>query len=450
MVIELRQEIASLREELGRNSTNSSQPPSTDPPDVRERRREKKPKAKRKRGGQRGHKGHHRALVPVEEVDEVVDRYPEACRCCGHELPKLDDPSPERHQVVDLPAVKGHTTEYRLHGVSCPHCRAQTRGELPAGVSWSGFGPHLVAFNGLLTGAYRLSKRLAARLFADAFGIRVSLGSVSKNEERLSQALEQPVDEALEHVQQQAVKYCDATTWRQGGARLQLWTVASALITVFLITADGTRETVKQLLGKVKGVLVSDRAAVFRFWTMKKRQVCWAHLIRAFTAFTQRDGQSTEIGTGLLLQAQRLFKWWHRVRDGDWSRATFQAHLPELKTRVRGLLEEGERCDQKKTRGTCANLLKHFEAMWTFAYVEGVDPTNNHAERELRPVVILRKTSFGTQSDRGSRFVERITTVVASLRKQGRNVLEYLVAAQTAALNNESPPSLLPPDGVTT
>ena len=442
-VEQLTARIVELEEKLAQNSSNSSQPPSADPPQAKETRRRRK-KGKRKRGGQRGHKGHHREMVPCDQVDEFVERFPETCRDCGCRLARTPDRAPERHQVIEAPPIEPHVIEYRMHQVRCPCCRTMNREGLPEGVSWSPFGPRLVAIVGLLTGAYRLSKRNAANLLEDLLGIRLSVGALSRNEQRLSSALAGPVNEAHEYVQSRPVKYTDATGWRQGRARMQLWTLACALVTVFKITADGTKETVERLVGEVKGVLVSDRAAVFLFWQMKQRQVCWAHLIRTFVAFSQRDRSSRAIGDGLLDQAHRVFKWWHRVRDGNLSRASFQRYIRAAKREVKRLLEGGSACDHAKTRGTCKNMLKHFEAMWTFARVEGVEPTNNHSERELRPAVIWRKTSFATQSDRGTRFVERIMTVVATLRKQRRHVLEYLTAAYGAALKHQTPPSLLP------
>jgi transposase len=439
----VRAELAELRELLGRNSRNSSQPPSADPAAVREVRRPAK-RSKRKRGAQKGHKGHHRALVPAERVDEVVVLRPDRCACCGEDLPTAGDAEPDRHQVVEVPEIRGHVTEYEIARVRCPSCGKVNRRALPEGVSWSPFGPRLVGLVGLLTGAYRMSKRRAAGLLADVLGIRISLGALSQCEHRLSQALEQPVEQAAEYVLEQPVKYCDATSWRQAKRPLQLWTVACVLVTVFRITADGTKETLRGVLSRIRGVLVSDRAVVFNLWPLNQRQACWAHLIRAFVAFSERTAGSQAIGEGLLELAQRLFAGWRRIRDGTLDRAGFALLVKPLKKQVKALLERGTRCGHRKTEGTCRKLLEHFEAMWTFVSVEGVDPTNNHSERELRHLVIWRKTSFATQSDRGDRYVERVMTAVATLRKQKRNILEYLATAYSNALKRQPAPSLLP------
>jgi transposase len=443
LVEQLLVQIEALKEELGRDSTNSSQPPSQDPPAARQKRRKRK-KGARKRGGQKGHKGHHRELIPADEVDTLIDLFPEHCRACGAELGREADTHPERHQVVEVPPLRPEVTEYRLHRVGCPCCGTVNARGLPKGVSWSPFGPRLTSIVGLFTGVYRLSKRNAKSLLEDLLGVRLSLGALSQSEQRLSRALDDPVSEAVDYVQQQTVRYTDSTSWRQGRRRLQLWTLASALVTVFRITADGTRETFKKLIGKVRGVLVSDRAAVFGFWSMKHWQVCWAHLLRGFVAFSDREGGSRAVGEGLLKQTKRIFAWWHRVRDGTLARSSFRTYLVDARKEVKRLLQMGAECDHPKTRGTCRKLLSQFEAMWTFARIEGVEPTNNHSERELRSAVIWRKTSFATQSQRGNRYIERIMTTAATLRKQGRNILEYLTAAYNAALRNETPPSLLP------
>ena len=445
----LEAEVADLREQLGQDSSNSGRPPSSDSPAARQKRRTRRKKGSRKRGGQKGHKGHHRELVPPDKVDDFVDVYPTRCQSCGKDLPQQPHSEPERHQVVEVPPVRPKITEYRTYKTDCPCCGATNTAGLPAGVSYSPFGPRLVALVGLLTVAYRLSKRATARLLKDLLGIEMSVGALSANEQRLGAALSLPVEQAEEHVRRQPVKYSDATSWRQGDKRKQLWTIACALVSVFKVTADGTMETAKRLLGST-GTLISDRAGAFLFWVMKRRQVCWAHLLRTFTAFVDRGGSSAEVGTGLLEQAHKMFEWWHRVRDGTLSRVEFQAKLDPLKKAVRSLLTKGNSADHKKTCGSCGNILKYFDALWTFAQIEGVEPTNNHAEQQLRHLVIWRRTSFATQSDRGSRFIERMMTTIATLRKQRRDVWEYLTASYGAYLKREPPPSLLPAEPMDT
>ena len=174
------------------------------------------------------------------------------------------------------------------------------------------------------------------------------------------------------------------------------------------------------------------------------RQLCGSHLLRDFEAIRGRGGLSGEIGDALLAQAHPMFEWWHRVREGTLSRSPFRSYMTPLRREVERLLEAGSQWGAAKTEGTCREILKRREAWWTFVQVEGVEPTNNTAERSMRPGVQWRKGSFGTQSVAGSRFVESMMTVVATLKQQKRNVLDYLIAAHEAALRGEAAPSLLP------
>ena len=201
----------------------------------------------------------------------------------------------------------------------------------------------------------------------------------------------------------------------------------------------------RELLGEhFSGILVTDRYSAYNWYPVRWRQLCWAHLLRDFEAMRDRGGCSEEIGNALLAQAHQMFSWWHRVREGTLKRSTFRSYMTPLRREVERLLEAGSRCGVPKTAGTCQDILKRREALWTFVQVAGVEPTNNTAERSIRPGVLWRKGSFGTQSTAGSRFVESMMTVVATLKQQQRNVLEYLTTACEAALRGEEAPSLLP------
>jgi transposase len=254
-----------------------------------------------------------------------------------------------------------------------------------------------------------------------------------------------PVQEAKEHVAEQPIKHADATNWRQGGQARTLWTIATTLVTVFCINKNGSMAGLRGLFTKLKGILVSDRGKQFGFWAMDKRQICWAHLIRKFKGFAERTGVAAELGESLLLCAQVMIHYWHQVRDGTMSRRKFQQLMASLSVVIEAHLEKGVRLAMPGVSGACADILAHRQALWTFVYVPGVDPTNNHAERELRAFVLWRKRSFGSQSDRGCRFAERIMTVTHTLRKQNRHVLSYLTQACQAALCGRPAPSLVNP-----
>jgi len=444
IVERLEKRVAELERQLGQNSSNSGNPPSSDSPAQRANRQKKPKRSPRKRGGQPGRKAKRRALVPPEQVSRFIDCHPQQCRRCGKKLPKVDDPSPLQHQVFELPKLMPDVTEYRLHRVGCD-CGFATCGALPAGASPSLLGPRFAAFLTMLTGAYHLSRRQAAALVHDLTGVSMSLGTVSSAERRVSEALETPVAEAHDKAREAPVKHVDETGWVQAAARRSLWTIATTFLTVFVIATDATRATVQELLGAAKGILVSDRATTFQFWSVVYRQVCWAHLIRKFVSFAENDdARIRQLGEQLLLLSHALLHYWHQVRDGTMTRAELRNITDRLREVFVAHLERGVGLRLRGVSGVCANLLKHEPALWTFVYKLGVDPTNNHAERELRGFEMWRKKSFGSQSDRGSRFAERMMTVVHSLRKQRRDALAFVTDVCQAALDSKPAPSLLP------
>jgi len=301
------------------------------------------------------------------------------------------------------------------------------------------------ALVGLLAGAYRLSKRQIQTLLSDGYGVEMALGTVHQLEQTTSQAVAQPVEAAQACVEKEEAANIDETGWKEGKAKAWLWTVVTKWVTVFAIRLRRDSEGVRQLLGQAfEGVVGSDRFSSYAFLPLYQRQLCWAHLKRDFQTFVDRGGESTQIGKLLLDEVDQLFTWWHRVRDGTLKRSSFQTYVVNVRGRIRVYLWSGQFCAQEETAATCRELLKVEPALWTFVRREGVEPTNNAAERALRHGVLWRKSSFGTQSAAGSRFVERMLTVVATLRQQQRPVLEYLTQACQAALSGQTPPSLLP------
>jgi transposase len=432
--------IAELEERLGKDSTNSSKPPSSDPPSVK--RRPPAPASGRKRGGQPGHRHHTRALVPPERVRQVIDCKPPACRCCGLDL-HGDDPEPLRRQVAEVPPIEPTVDEYRLHRLVCPGCGTSTCGTLPPGVPAGAFGPRLRAILSVLAGAYRLGKRPIRQLAADLLGLSISTGMISRLERPAAAELEAPVEEMRRYVRDAASAHIDETSWKQGRDKAWLWAAVTRLVTVFAIATSRGAEVAKDLLGTDRRkVVVSDR---FKSYTwIKRRQFCWAHLDRDFQAMVDRGGESAEVGRALLGHSERLFDWWHRVRDGTMARATLRSNVAMLRFSFRDDLRRGEACPCAKTAATCRELLAGETHLWTFVRVEGVEPTNNDAERALRHGVIYRKTSGGTDSESGSRFVERILSVVATCRQQEINALDYLTGCYRAHLEGRPIPSLIP------
>lgn len=438
---ELEAELAALRERVNRNSRNSSKPPSSDGPDVASKPRQR---AKRKRGGQPGHKGTTRKLVSIERVKDSYDIKAERCRQCGHALTG-QDAEPYRHQVTEIPPVVAEVVEYRLHALSCPECGTETCAELPPGVPPGVFGPRLQAMVSLLTGRYRLSKRDTAEVMDDFFQADISVGSICALERRASEAVSEPVEEARAYVKEQAVVHMDETGWREANQKAWLWVAATSLVTVFLIRCSRGGQVAREMLGETfSGMLNSDRWSAYNWLPVFLRQLCWSHLLRDFQAFVERGGESQRIGAAILAQSGLMFTWWHRVRDGTMTRASFQAQMKPVQQKVGELLRQGAACTHDKTAGTCRDILKREAALWSFVHIQGVEPTNNLGERQIRHGVLWRKMCFGTQSEAGSRFAERIMTVVATLKQQQRNVLDYLTEACDAANWGRPAPSLLP------
>jgi transposase len=196
-----------------------------------------------------------------------------------------------------------------------------------------------------------------------------------------------------------------------------------------------------------KPIIISDRYPGYEWIKLKSRQICWAHLRRDFQAMIDRDGDGAEVGRQLLWQSNKLFESWHKVRDGTIQRSTFLQTVGWLRPMVRSSLERGSRCACAKTGATCSELLRLWDCLWTFTRVDGVEPTNNAAERALRHAVIWRRISGGTDSEGGSRFVERMLSVVATCRQQKRNVLEYLTRCHRARLLGKEVSSLIDTHG---
>lgn len=434
-ILALEARVAELEAQLRQNSTNSSKPPSADGPHAKPAP-PKTPSGK-KRGGQPGHPKHERTILPP---DECVDHKPTHCSHCRHEL-RGDDPQPELVQVLDLPTTMRHVIHHRRHTLTCPHCHVSTTA--PA-VTVAQFGPKLQATVALLSGVGRLSKRTIRTIVHDVCDLPISLGAVSDLEAKTATSLEPIHDAAVRYTRGRDANI-DETGWKQGPKKAWLWTAVTISVTVFLVRLTRSRVAFDDLRANSGGVLTTDRYAVYDHLKPDRRQLCWAHLRRDFQAMIDRANAASGIGEELLLHADILFDHWQKVRDGTRTRRWFaRVQVLWLREEVRLLLARGSACGCAKTAGVCRELVAVEESLWTFARVAGVEPTNNAAERAVRHAVCWRKTSHGTQSERGSRFVERILTVVATCRQQGRSVMAFLMEAIQAEQTGNARPSLLP------
>jgi transposase len=296
-----------------------------------------------------------------------------------------------------------------------------------------------------LAGGYRLSKRQIQQLADDLLGLSISTGMISKLERQSAAALEAPYNELAAAVHTADVICADETSWREERGKAWLWVVVTALFSVFTIARRRNAQVARAVLGTQEGpIAVTDRWSAYDWIAGPSRQICWSHLRRDFQAMIDRGGAAKPIGKELLQLSDRLFRWWHRLeaKQVDWGR--FRTAMARLRREVRAALDDGARCECATTRGSCAEMLRVEESLWTFARVKGVTPENNAAERAERHAVIWRRISGGTDSARGSRFVERMLTVVATCRQQGRNALDYLTSCFEAARVGQAIPSLVP------
>lgn len=446
-IVVLEAQLQDLLAQLRRNSSNSSMPPSADPPGA------PKPTAKtptgRRPGGQPGHRGQHRVRLDPDRVDAVVDYVPTACTACDAALPDQpgpDDPEPAWHQVAELPRMAAVVTEHRAHARTCPGCGTLNRAAIPEAVRAHVLGPRLAATMSYLSGRFHLGKRGVREFVAAVFEVPVALGTVANLERQTGVALGVAHDQARAAVRAAAVKNADETGWTQAGTPHWLWTAATDAVACFQIHRRRGVVGLKALLGEViTGIVTSDRGSAYNDLPLEQRQVCWAHLKRDFRKCSERAGPGKFVGDIGLVVVEDLFGLWRSFRAGRIDRAELGRLLEPAMAELRGALDRGRGCGDRPVMAFCKNLSKLYPALWRFAAVAGVEPTNNHAERMLRAGVLWRKNGFGSQSAWGCRFVERMLTVVQTLRLQGRSVLEFLAESVIAQRSGTPAPALILP-----
>lgn len=420
---------------------NSSMPPSTEHPHARPER--KTPGSGRKQGGQKGHKRNVRPLIPTEQCSQVIPCIAEHCRRCGDVLSGRD-PEPIRHQVWELPEIHPIVTEYQLERRFCPCCGITTCGQLPTGVPSGQCGPRLAAFVGLLMGHFRQSKRRTTAFLEDLLNIPCSTGWIVKIQTGVSGVLAGPYEELRGELGQQAQLFIDESPTKQKNDKAWLWVTVAPMFVVFGIFLSRKRDALKAMVGDYSGIIINcDRAKMY--FDGQRLQWCWSHLKRDFQKlFDSHDQQVKRLGSDLLRQQKLLFQHWRQYKEGKIQWKSFQELVAPVCQQVNNLLLRGRFSGNRRLVGMCDELYNHRDWLWTFTEVEGTEPTNNAAERALRPAVIYRKLSFGTQSASGSRYLERILTVTQTCHLQRRSPYQYLISAMEAAFAGRPAPSLLP------
>lgn len=436
MIRQLMDRLAALEERVNLNSRNSSKPPSSDGPGTPTR--PGRAKSGKPLGGQPGHKGSFRAMVPQTDVSHLIECLPPAqCDACGSSV-EPDGDKPMRHQVFELPEVKPIVSEYvRLRGI-CSGCGRKHHAALPAGVPSGQLGPRALALVGTLAGQFHLTQRKVQAVLSHIMGVHFSLGAVSQAHGLVSQALDKPVAQLHAELQHAPVCHADETRHQSHKHTMWMWVLVSDWGVRFRIDPSRGQLAAKLILGNRPGfVTVSDRYAGYNHLVPEQRQVCWAHLLRDFERIAARSGLGGRIGKRLLGYGCLLFRWREQQKDAR--------HFTWLQKRLRAQLELGSTQTQcSRTANTCANLLKMWPALWTFLHNPLVPPTNNAAERALRDYVIKRKLSYCTRSKRGMDFTERIFSTVQTCKMQTRVAYEFIHTAVQSWIGGIRPPSLVP------
>lgn len=444
---EARKCLVELARRLGMDSSNSSLPPSSDGHGTASKSNtSESAKKKRSSGGQPGHRRHERPLRPTDKCDDVHMIRPSHCDGCGTSLEHLaDDSSPRRHQVTELPEIKLVVTEYQQQRLQCPCCGHFTLAKLPSGVPPGQFGPGIISAVTMLGGLCRLSQRLTVTVLEDLFHLKISTGMISKLQ-RIGQRSLQPVhDEIAEQVRSSQIVHADETSWREANTKAWLWTAISQTATLFQICSSRSSTAAQQLLGEeFAGTVITDRYGSYNWIDDARRQFCWAHLLRDFQAMIDVGGEAAEVGERAKSAGRRLIHKWKQWASGKIQRSTFEQHFRRLRKTIFSALQDGLSCGEAKTEGTCCELFKKWDCLWTFTKIDGVAPTNNAAERAVRHGVIWRKLSQGTQSKSGSRYVETILSVLATCRQNTLDAFGFVHSAITAHLNNQPAPKILP------
>lgn len=446
-------QIAELERQLAarkQNSTNSSKPPSSDGLAGEPRPRGRKNKSRRKPGGQRGHPGHHRRLVPTSAVNAVEVRLPEHCGHCGKELPQTPQQAvtqgePRRHQVTELPVMQSHVTEYQFPNVVCGHCGKTSRAPLPEEIAGQ-FGPQLAALIAYLTVVCRMPRRVVEALLGQALGIEISLGSTQKCWEEASRAVAAPCQELEERLKTEPVLNVDETGWRTNGEKRYLWAFVAARYVVYTVAASRSSQVLVQLLGAVfQGVLCSDRFSAYLKYHSGSAQFCWAHLKRTLLGILEFT-KSTAVERfcrDALAEHARLFRLWHKFRGGQIDRRQLILRAIPIEKRIFALAERHLDSRHREVCNLATALFQHNERLFTFLEREGVEPTNNSAERALRTGVQWRKICFGNRSANGERATARLLTVAETCELQRLNVLAYLASAIASYRKHQPVASLL-------
>ncbi|OGT65807.1 MAG: hypothetical protein A3J38_08775 [Gammaproteobacteria bacterium RIFCSPHIGHO2_12_FULL_45_9] len=429
------EKISQLEEQLKRNSQNSSKPPSTDQKKNTPDANQKPPRKSRT--------GKARPFFPSDKIDRQVKCTQENCPHCGSSNVQLNGNPPEILQQAELPEIKAIITEFQLQKYRCEECGRKSTAHLPPGIPDSAFGPKLMGLLATLTGVFHLAKREAVQLIKDLYDVDMGIGSVPNVEERVAIALDPVYDRIHKFVvQHKLCTHFDETGWRDSGKHHFVWLATCQEAAVYRIDRNRSKAAFQRLIGQETWTApaVTDRYAVYS--SFKDHQFCLAHLIREFKGYGERDGPDKAIGRAIEKELRLSCKIHRQYREEKIGLTQRNRQLGARKRRVEYWLDDGLANGSDALAKICGTLLKDFSKLWTFTRISGMEPTNNMAERDLRKLVIWRKKSYGTRSNRGKKFVERITTVAQTIRKRAGNVLHFVQQAVECLYSQILPPQI--------
>jgi transposase len=435
-------EIAALKEKLSVDSKNSSKPPSSDFKRSKKKKVSKK-KSGKKQGAQPGHKGVNRQLEPAANISKIVECKPDIICGCGADITHSSKYT--RRQVYEINDNNSiFLTEYRVFKGCCRSCSKKYKGELPEILDGTIIGPALKAKMCALVSDFKLSKRDIKSLLKLFYNLDISLGTVSNTEARVSKALEQPYHKLAKSTKQQSNLNADETRSFESNKLSWAWIATNDSLTLLMLDKSRGKKAAKKLLGEdFAGILTTDRYAAYNIVDPSQRQLCWSHMTRDFIKISQRNSNAGTAGDELLFHQNKIFYYWNKYKSEIISFKHLKKAIDLIKKSFKSCLKNAINCGHTRTAGTCKNILKYFESLFTFSRHEGIEPTNNHAERQIRKYVIYRKLSYGTKSERGSRFIERIFSISATCKQQGKNIINYIKQAVINFNSGLPPPELL-------
>lgn len=430
--------ISVLEERLNKNSNNSSKPPSTD---------RKRNSSSENNGSKKRRPGVTRELLPPDQIDHFHICTLSYCPCCGSNQ-IVDQEQPLILQQVELPEVKAVTTQFNCTKYSCTSCGEKSLADLPNGVPNSSFGPRLMALIATLTGVFHLAKRDAIQLVQDLYGVKIAEGSIINVEGRVATALNEPYMRIHRYVMSSVVpKHFDETSWRNQGKNNWIWVASTTVATCFKIDVSRSKEAFQRFTNSLRSSpVITDRYNAYTD-LRQPHQYCLAHLIRDFRKYAERDGTDKEIGSAIEKELRKMCRTQREFREGKITKRSRNTKFRHQKKRLEDHFMDGLANGTDDLSGLCDRLYDEIDKLWTFSKFTDVDPTNNLAERDLRRLVLWRKKSYGTRSDRGKYFVERISTIAETARKAGSNILAYITKAVSAFYYGETAPMLIPSNG---